>query len=82
MLPRLPMRGLRRSSRLEGRAITPVLPATQVLPQDLAQSSAEYIGEITAELAILAKSARLDMLNYLLSMARLEAERYSRKEKS
>jgi hypothetical protein len=36
--------------------------------------TAEYIARMSAELASLAGTARLDMVAYLLDMARLEAE--------
>jgi len=52
----------------------------QLLAHDPAEAAAEYIGQMTAELASMAKTARLDMLHYLLSMARLEAENYASKE--
>jgi hypothetical protein len=37
--------------------------------------TAQYIAEFTAELSYLARQARLDLLAYLLDMARLEAAR-------
>jgi hypothetical protein len=40
-----------------------------------AAETARYIGSITGELAALAKQAGLDVLAYLLDMARLEAEK-------
>ncbi len=80
MQPRLPMRGLRRFSRPEGSASTPLSYQMQLLAHDPAEAAAEYIGQMTAELASMAKTARLDMLHYLLSMARLEAENYASKE--
>lgn len=40
---------------------------------------AEYIADMTAELAALAGAARLDMLTYFLNMARLEAEFHQRR---
>lgn len=39
-----------------------------------AANVAEYIADMTGELARLAGSARLDTLNYFLNMARMEAE--------
>jgi hypothetical protein len=67
---------------LEGRATTPnVVPLRQVA-EDLAESSAEYIAQMTLELAQLANAAGLDMLTYLLNMARLEAENHAIRKKS
>jgi hypothetical protein len=40
-----------------------------------ATETAQYIAEFTAELSYLARQARLDLLAYLLDMARLEAAR-------
>lgn len=40
-----------------------------------AAEAAQYIAEFTAELAYLARRTRLDLLAYLLDMARLEAAR-------
>jgi len=40
-----------------------------------ADETARYIAEFTAELAYLAQKAELDLLAYLLDMARLEATR-------
>jgi len=37
--------------------------------------TAQYIAEFTAELAYLARQTKLDLLAYLLDMARLEAAR-------
>lgn len=37
--------------------------------------TAQYIAEFTAELSYLARQAKLDLLAYLLDMARLEAAR-------
>jgi hypothetical protein len=44
----------------------------QSIPES--KSSAEYIALMSTELARLARSAKLDMLAYLLEIARLEAE--------
>jgi len=46
-------------------------------PQDgaVADETARYIAEFTAELAYLAQQAELELLAYLLDMARLEATR-------
>ena len=40
-----------------------------------ASETAQYISEFSAELSYLAREARLDLLAYLLDMARLEAIR-------
>ncbi|WP_445500540.1 hypothetical protein [Microvirga sp. G4-2] len=40
-----------------------------------AAETAQYIAEFTAELSYLARQTRLDLLAYLLDMARLEAAR-------
>ncbi len=40
-----------------------------------AVETAQYIAEFTAELSYLARQTRLDLLAYLLDMARLEAAR-------
>jgi hypothetical protein len=40
-----------------------------------AAETAQYIAEFTAELSYLARQAKLDLLAYLLDMARLEAGR-------
>lgn len=39
-----------------------------------AQEAADYVAEMTADLAKIARRHHLDMLGYLLDMARLEAE--------
>ena len=43
--------------------------------------TAQYIAEFTAELSYLARQTRLDLLAYLLDMARLEAARAMQAEK-
>lgn len=40
-----------------------------------AAETAQYIAEFTAELSMLARQSRLDLLAYLLDMTRLEATR-------
>jgi hypothetical protein len=45
-----------------------------------AKEIAEYIASMTAELAALAGTVRLDMLTYFLNMARLEAESCARSD--
>ncbi|RDI59899.1 hypothetical protein [Microvirga subterranea] len=51
--------------------------ASSLRPRDRASAdeTARYIAEFTAELAFLAQQAELDLLAYLLDMARLEATR-------
>ena len=51
-----------------GGAGLPRAPMSQV-------ETAQYIAEFSAELAFLARQAKLDLLAYLLDMARLEAIR-------
>jgi hypothetical protein len=46
--------------------------AGRPLPADPAEA-ARYIAEFAAELSVMARHARLDLLAYLLDMARLEA---------
>jgi len=46
----------------------PGCPPTQS-PEDVAR----YIGQLAAEMAAMARGARLDLLAYLLEMARVEA---------
>ncbi|WP_243368320.1 hypothetical protein [Microvirga solisilvae] len=43
--------------------------------------TAQYIAEFTAELSYLARQNKLDLLAYLLDMAKLEAERELQAEK-
>ena len=42
------------------------------------QSTSDYIASLTANLAKIAKDAKLDALSYLLSMSQMEAELQSR----
>ena len=53
-----------RSARPEATPTGPPMPPGE---------TAQYIAEFTAELAYLARNADLDVLAYLLDMARLEA---------
>jgi hypothetical protein len=46
-----------------------------------AQETARYIADITAGVSVLARRAGLDVLAYLLDMARLEAEETFQKSK-
>ena len=62
--------------------ITYDLPAQPVhveLKPD-AIEAARYIAQMVAELSAMAGEAKLDMLTYLLNMARVEAEMISRSE--
>lgn len=59
--------------------LTRALAATQVQHQpaatpDKADEAARYIGQMTGEMALLARGARLDTLAYFLEMARIEAQ--------
>jgi hypothetical protein len=63
-------------------ASTPaIMEADETAPHGLGQSertpseTAQYIAEFSAELSFLARLMRLDLLAYLLDMARLEAIR-------
>jgi hypothetical protein len=82
MQPRLLSRALRRPSRLAGTAMTSRLAPMHENSDDTAASSAEYIAQMTSELAEMANSAKFDMLTYLLNMARLEAEFRALRQKS
>jgi hypothetical protein len=53
-------------SRRRTRADEPSIPDPASL--------ADYVAEITAELASLTGAAKLDMLTYFLNLARIEAE--------
>ncbi|MCI4679495.1 hypothetical protein K9U39_09975 [Rhodoblastus acidophilus] len=43
-----------------------------------AEETARYISDMVGSLALIARDARLDLLNYLLEMARVEAEMQAR----
>jgi hypothetical protein len=43
------------------------------------EETARYIAEMVASLAMMAREARLDLLNYLLDMAHVEAELQARR---
>lgn len=60
-------------SAAEGEA-----PSQTRTPGNNAAAVADYVASITAELAAMAGSARLDLLTYFLNMARLEAEYLAR----
>lgn len=51
----------------------PVLPSSSSAPSD--KEICRYIAEMCSELRLLAKHSRFRTINYLLDMARLEAER-------
>ncbi len=46
-----------------------------------AADASDYIAQMTAELAIMAKGAQLELLAYFLEMAQMEAEAQSRAHK-
>jgi hypothetical protein len=46
---------------------------TRITPDD-AGEAARYISQMTGEMVLLARSARLDLLAYFLEMARIEAQ--------
>ncbi|WP_374547544.1 hypothetical protein [Rhodoblastus sp.] len=49
---------------------------------DSAEETARYIADMIASLAFLARDARLDLLTYLLDMARVEAEMQARQSET
>lgn len=51
------------------------IPSLRPKDRTSVDETARYIAEFTAELAYLAQQAELDLLAYLLDMARLEATR-------
>lgn len=48
-------------------------PKNRDIPQDQGSQSADYIAQLTDELAKLARRSQLDLLAYLLDIASLEA---------
>lgn len=65
------------------RAKSCSVPTTRAEPRPLAAEQAEaasYIADMTAELARMAGQRQLDMLTYLLNMARVEAEMIARRD--
>jgi hypothetical protein len=46
------------------------------------EDAARYIADMVASLAVMARAARLDLLNYLLEMARVEAELQARRSEA
>jgi hypothetical protein len=61
------------SPRPARKASLPEAPSRQAR-----ETSAEYIAEMTAGLAVIAETAQLDLLTYFLKMAQMEAEAYLR----
>ncbi len=61
-------------SRARRHADATPAPSQVRTPGNNAAAVADYVASITAELAGMAGSARLDLLTYFLNMARLEAE--------
>jgi hypothetical protein len=58
-------------------ALTRHHPAPQQAPDvtpEKAHEAARYIGQMTGEMILLARGARLDLLAYFLEMARIEAQ--------
>jgi hypothetical protein len=49
---------------------------------DSAEDTARYIADMIASLAYIAREARLDLLTYLLDMARIEAEMQARQSET
>jgi hypothetical protein len=49
---------------------------------DSAEDTARYIADMIASLAYIAREARLDLLTYLLDMARVEAEMQARQSET
>jgi hypothetical protein len=50
------------------------LPRGRHVTPDQAAEVARYVAQITAELGLMTRSARLDGLSYFLEMARIEAQ--------
>ncbi|MBV9220084.1 MAG: hypothetical protein JO366_19300 [Methylobacteriaceae bacterium] len=72
-------RGRTRSGAAQNETSTAAAPRT---PGDLGPDNpvalARYIAEMTAEMAELARNAKLEFLAYLLAMAQAEGEKLSR----
>ena len=49
---------------------------------DSAEETARYIADMIASLAYIARDAKLDLLTYLLDMARVEAEMQARQSET
>ncbi|WP_201832147.1 hypothetical protein [Microvirga zambiensis] len=71
-MTKAPRQSLKVQTPQEPRAVKDAgLPRNAMSPAETAQ----YVAEFSAELAFLARHAKLDLLAYLLDMARLEAIR-------
>ena len=57
----------------------PLPPSPEPANPSLALESAQYIAQMSAELAAMARNANLDLLAYFLDMARVEATSSARK---
>lgn len=77
-------------SKAPPRALTVATPRDREIAEKVSSLSgkgmskaetAQYIAEFAAELSYLAREARLDLLAYLLDMAKLEAGRVDQAEK-
>jgi hypothetical protein len=62
-----------------GTPPTSRLPEPQPADEALALESAQYIAQMSAELASIARASNLDLLAYFLEMARVEATSSVRK---
>jgi hypothetical protein len=52
----------------------PPLPSAKPAPVEDAQTVARYLADMTAQLESMARAAKLELVAYLLAMARAEAE--------
>ena len=68
-----------RSAKPQNRDL---VPADDVLTAPPPAETAAYVAEMAAELSSLARHAKLDLLAYILDMARLEATNASRHARS
>lgn len=59
---------------MSGSLTTQAIDENQRLDPPNARAVAEYIHDLSAELGLMAGSAQLPMLHYLLNMVRIEAE--------
>ena len=53
------------------------LPSAKAAPAEDAQAVARYLADMTAQLESMARAAKLELVAYLLAMARAEAESVS-----
>ncbi len=67
---------------MPSRSPPPLRPGgkSDTASRDGREPTAQYIAQMTAELAGMAETAQLDMLTYFLKMAQLEAEAFLRGE--